>query len=151
MNVFEDTLKHIDLVRLLLKTFARQLQKRGDEHDLSKLESPEREMYKIFRPKLDTLDIQSAEYKQSLAEMGEGLRHHYAENRHHPEHFANGIRGMNLIDLCEMVCDWSAAASRKGQKVNMAWASQRFGIDKDDMLYAVIANTIDAIERGEYE
>lgn len=44
--------------------------------------------------------------------MGEGLQHHYAVNRHHPEHHADGIHGMNLIDLVEMLADWKAATLR---------------------------------------
>jgi hypothetical protein len=44
--------------------------------------------------------------------MGEALKHHYAANSHHPEHYENGIAGMSLLDLIEMVCDWKAATER---------------------------------------
>ena len=36
----------------------------------------------------------------------EVFKMHYANNRHHPEHFKNGIEDMNLIDIIEMLCDW---------------------------------------------
>jgi hypothetical protein len=44
--------------------------------------------------------------------MGIALDHHYKTNRHHPEHFENGIMGMTVIDLCEMLADWKAATLR---------------------------------------
>jgi len=44
--------------------------------------------------------------------MGVGLQHHYENNSHHPEHFVNGITGMSLLDLLEMLCDWKAASLR---------------------------------------
>jgi len=47
-----------------------------------------------------------------LADMGEGLQHHYAVNDHHPEHFDNGIRDMGLVQLTEMLADWKAATMR---------------------------------------
>ena len=47
-----------------------------------------------------------------MAELGPALAHHYAANRHHPEHFANGVDGMNLFDVIEMLMDWKAATER---------------------------------------
>jgi hypothetical protein len=44
--------------------------------------------------------------------MGDGLRHHYDHNRHHPEHFSDGVNGMTLVDLIEMLADWKAATER---------------------------------------
>jgi hypothetical protein len=44
--------------------------------------------------------------------MGVGLEHHYAVNDHHPEHFAEGIHGMDLLQLIEMLADWKAATMR---------------------------------------
>jgi hypothetical protein len=44
--------------------------------------------------------------------MGEALQHHYEVNRHHPEHFPNGIDDMNLLDVIEMLADWKAATLR---------------------------------------
>jgi len=44
--------------------------------------------------------------------MQVALDHHYENNRHHPDHFKNGIQDMNLVDLIEMICDWKAATLR---------------------------------------
>ena len=50
----------------------------------------------------------SPEYREARP----GLAHHYAHNSHHPEHYENGIAGMDLLDLVEMFCDWKAASER---------------------------------------
>ena len=144
MNVMEDTQQHIDWVEKLLLKVAAHITMRAGDHDKSKLETPEKEMYETWRPKLDAISVESAEYRDALVKMGPALNHHYEVNRHHPEHFENGIAGMNLIDLLEMTCDWVAAAGRSGKKVNPEWAQKRFGIESQ--LLSVIMNTI-----GEFE
>jgi hypothetical protein len=143
MNVEEDTKRHIERVRSLLCWCASELEVRADLHDASKLRSPEREMYEVWRPKLDSMNINSPEYQEALKQMGEGLTHHYQENRHHPEHFSEGLAGMTLVDVLEMVCDWKAAAERKGQAVDMEWASRRFGFEAE--LYCIIENTVEML------
>lgn len=110
-----DTLNHIRLVAFYLNAFASQINARGIFHDASKLESPEKELFDEFRPKLDTFTYGSDEYKTAVAQMGEGIRHHYAVNSHHPEHYEDGIEGMDLLDLVEMFCDWKAASERNGK------------------------------------
>src|SRR3990167_9483910 len=106
------TMQHIRQVGLFLNRFARALLDRADIHDQSKLASPEVELFTEFTPKLATCTYGSAEYEGFRKAMGEALLHHYAKNRHHPEHFPEGIDGMSLIDLVEMLCDWKAATMR---------------------------------------
>ena len=107
-----ETLEHIREVQGLLGDVVIQLLQRSAEHDRSKLESPEVEVFDEFTPKLRTSTYGSDEYKGFLEGMGEGLQHHYAVNRHHPEHFENGTLDMNLIDVIEMLADWKAATLR---------------------------------------
>ena len=58
------------------------------------------------------------------------LDHHYARNSHHPEHYENGVNGMDLFDVLEMVCDWKAASERgEESSINLKAACDRFGID----------------------
>ncbi len=40
------------------------------------------------------------------------MAHHYANNSHHPEHYANGVDDYDLFDLLEMFMDWKAATER---------------------------------------
>jgi hypothetical protein len=110
-----ETLKHIELVMQLLETMKHELSRRQFSHDRSKLESPEMEMFEQFTHRLAGMTYGSDEYKECLEEMKRlALGHHYENNRHHPEHYPNGIEGMNLIDMVEMVCDWQAASKRHG-------------------------------------
>lgn len=107
-----DTYAHIAEVRGRLLNVAVMLIRRAHEHDASKLVSPEVEVFDEFTPKLKGSTYGSDEYREFLAGMGEGLRHHYAHNRHHPEHHAEGVAGMNLLDVIEMLADWKAATLR---------------------------------------
>lgn len=107
-----DTFRHIERVRNLLNLCIAKILERGELHDQSKLDSPEVELFTEFTPKLAATEYDSDEYKQYKSEMQVALEHHYAKNRHHPEHHKNGIEDMNLIDLLEMFCDWKAASER---------------------------------------
>ena len=107
-----DTYAHIAVVRGYLLKIATDLTYRGHDHDLSKLEEPERSTFDEYTPKLRESTYGSDEYKAFLEGMGEGLKHHYAHNRHHPEHFKNGVADMNLLDVIEMLADWKAATLR---------------------------------------
>lgn len=106
------TMRHIELVRNLLNQVVQDLLSRGEKHDQSKLESPEVELFTKYTAELAGLTYGSAEYIASLKNLKPALDHHYANNRHHPEHFKDGINDMNLIDLIEMFCDWKAASMR---------------------------------------
>src|SRR3954462_12534436 len=92
-----DTYAHIATVREYLLKVAHLLTMRGHDHDLSKLEEPEKSVFDAVTPKLRKLSYNSSEYKAFLAEMGEALTHHYQVNDHHPEHFEHGIKGMDLL------------------------------------------------------
>jgi hypothetical protein len=75
--------------------------------------SPEVRVFDEFTPKLKTSTYGSDEYEGYLEAMGDGLKHHYAYNRHHPEFFSgDGVDGMALVDLIEMLPDWKAATER---------------------------------------
>lgn len=124
------TWEHIHQVGALLMQCAVDLQMRAMMHDLSKLEDPELAVFDEYTPKLRELTYGSDEYKAALEGMGDGLRHHYAENRHHPEHWPNGIADMSLLDLLEMLCDWVAATMRHNDgdiKASIKQNAERFG------------------------
>lgn len=107
-----DTLRHIRRVQQLLGIMARDLMVRGEVHDDSKLGPEEKPLFDEMTPLLKTLTYGSDDYKASLEKLGLALKHHYAANSHHPEHFENGVAGMNLLDVVEMLCDWKAASER---------------------------------------
>lgn len=138
-----DTLKHSLRVGALMGQAVNELVTRSTEHDLSKTQPPELEIFNEFTPKLKTATYGSEEYKGFLAAMGEALRHHYANNRHHPEHFgARGIEGMTLVDLIEMLADWKAATERHDDgdlAKSLEIQKERFGISAQ--LAEILRNT----------
>jgi len=137
-----DTQAHIRRVIYLNYCFCGFLAKQVCEHDRSKLRDPEKAIFDEFTPKLKHSTYGSDEYKQFLADMQMGLKHHYAENRHHPEHFENGIRDMTLIDIVEMLLDWKAASERHGDGDlfrSIELNQGRFGYSDD--LKMILANT----------
>lgn len=138
-----DTYEHIGEVRRLLLDAAGDLLRRAHEHDQSKLVDPELSMFNIYRPKLDEVEHDSPEYHEHLAKMGEALQHHYEHNSHHPEHYENGVQGMTLLDLLEMLCDWIAASGRKGDPLEpyiTDGARKRFGYG--DEIERLLLNTL---------
>lgn len=107
-----DTIKHIRRVSELLMDASIELLKRANEHDKSKLESPEKELFDEFTPKLKNCTYGSDEYKEFLKGLKIALDHHYTNNSHHPEFYENGVNGFDLFDLLEMFFDWKAATER---------------------------------------
>lgn len=107
-----DTLLHIKRVSQLLTEASIELIRRANVHDNSKLNSPEKEFFDEYTPKLAGCTYGSEEYKQFLSELKIGLDHHYKNNSHHPEHYEKGVDGMDLFDLIEMFFDWKAASER---------------------------------------
>lgn len=108
----KDTERHIEKVRGYLDRFAEALISRGEYHDSSKLTGIQKACFDENTPKLKTLTYGSKEYKKCLDDMNQALEEHYSYESHHPEHFKNGISGMNLLDLVEMFLDWMAATER---------------------------------------
>lgn len=108
-----ETRRHISQVRALLNDIVLCLLRRGDNHDATKLESPEVEGFVEYTPMLAKAQYDSPEYQEALKGLAPVLAHHYAHSRHHTEHFKNGINDMNLVDLVEMFADWKAATLRQ--------------------------------------
>jgi hypothetical protein len=137
-----DTQHHIRRVQTVLDTFARRLHDRGVAHDRSKLENPEKAAFDRLRPRLKRVTYGSPEYMASLGQLSDALAHHYAHNAHHPEHFADGIRGMSLLDIVEMLMDWKAASERHADgDIDMSIAKNQVRFGYSDELRAILRNT----------
>lgn len=100
-------------MREYIQQFIIKIYSRALEHDRAKLEDPELDVFTEYTPKLSEVTYESPEYRECLEKMNGALQHHYAQYRHHPEHFDHGINDMNLIDIVEMFCDWKAASERQ--------------------------------------
>lgn len=137
-----DTLLHIKRVSQLLNEAAIILIKRGNNHDNSKLNKPEKAYFDKFTPLLKNLDYDSNVYKESLNELRVALDHHYANNSHHPQYYENGVNGFDLFDLVEMFMDWKAATERtKGGDIfkSIEINKERFNIS--DQIVNIFKNT----------
>ncbi len=142
-----DTLDHIESVRNNIRKCIGQLFIRIENHDKSKLESPEKEIFDEYTPKLRDTTYDSDEYREYLKGMKIGLDHHYANNSHHPEFYGDGIKGMSLIDIVEMLCDWKSASERHtdGDILSSIEKNQkRFGYSDD--LKQILINTVKVLE-----
>lgn len=145
----ESTLEHINKVKELLNLVALEFTQRGVRHDASKLVDPEKEHFDRETPLLAGLTFNTPEYLESCKRMKPALDHHYANNSHHPQHYENGINGMDLFDVMEMLYDWKASTERgkdgdimKSIGIN----AERFGISKQ--LRQILTNTIERYNYG---
>lgn len=140
-----DTLRHSLRVGELLGHAITELVRRSTRHDLSKTEPPEREAFDEYTPRLKTLTYGTDEYRATLQQMRPAVEHHYRVNAHHPEHFGDqGVAGMTLIDVMEMLADWKAAGERHGDndiglRASLDIQRERFGLS--DQLHAILLNT----------
>ena len=138
----QDTLDHIHAVRMCLDLCVTDIQFRQRHHDESKLYDPEKAVFDEYTPKLKGSTYGSEEYEAFRLAMKPALDHHYANNSHHPEFFPDGIRGMSLLDVLEMLCDWKAATTRHADgdlRKSIEINQKRFGYG--DELKALLLNT----------
>jgi len=147
-----DTTVHKLHVARFMSSIAGRLLWRAVVHDLSKYGKTEREIYARVTPLFKEHPYGSEGYKDVVAQLGPALEHHYAANRHHPEHFSvrkdtadTGMGHMNVIDAVEMLCDWKAASMRRK---NVDFLEQLKEQRKDrDCEYRSIADLRKVLER----
>lgn len=140
-----DTLTHIERVQTLIQTAISNLALRATVHDLSKLQEPEKSAFDRLKAlSLSGMAYGSEEYRACLRKEKPAIEHHYKANSHHPEFFQNGVDGMSLFDLVEMLMDWKAATERMKDGGDIHASLQhnigRFKIEPQ--LASILANTI---------
>ena len=117
----KDTTEHINRVEELLNLCADEIKWRGTIHDASG----------------------SDEYEEALKRLGVALKHHYANNSHHPEHYENGVDGMNLFDVMEMLMDWKAATERHADgDIHKSLIHNKDRFKMSPQLVSIFENTI---------
>lgn len=150
-NIIKDThafdtvksiLKHRETVKSRLLFLADELYNRAHHHDDSKLQDPEIK-WLIEMDKEPRYPYGSPEYFDKMKRWDKFFKHHYELNRHHPDHFHDGINGMNLADLCEYIVD--IISYFKELHVNEALdtvnkQADRFGLD--EQLIQILKNTL---------
>lgn len=142
LNHDSATLKHINEVRANLWQLITELDKRAQEHDASKFQEPERSIYAANLPKLGKTVYGSPEYKALMEESRVAIDHHYSKNRHHAEHWPNGVDDMDLIDIVEMLSDWAAASKRnKNGNIHRSIAVNTERYNLPPMMVKILTNT----------
>ena len=138
-----ETLKHISCVRDNIWLMVLELLNRAKNHDKSKLESPEREIFGEHADELAKVEYGTDEYKKLLEKVRPAIEHHYAVNTHHPEHFKNGVNDFDLLDLTEMLCDWVAATKRnKNGNIHRSIEVNTEKYNLPPMLVNILNNTV---------
>ena len=144
----KETLYHIRRVAGLLHIVCKGLLDRADKHDKTKIRYPEKAVFDKFTEKLNTTTYGDDKYKEYLDEMLPALKDHYAANSHHPEHYENGIDGMDLLDIVEMFCDWKAASERhEDGDLYKSIQHNRKRFKMSDQLVKIFKNTIKSMHR----
>lgn len=141
------TRKHMQRVSALMGEAACEIIRRAAAHDLSKLQPVEIEPLQKVQDIIDAegqAPYNSEEYKRRAGMLGSMLTNHYANNSHHPEHYSNGVDGMDLFDIVEMFFDWKAASERgEESSMNIGSACKRFNVAPQ--LEAIFRNTADRL------
>lgn len=143
-----DTTAHIERVQELIQSAISNLANRAVKHDLSKLLEPEKGMFDACTIELRSIAYGTPEYREALKELGPALRHHYDHNAHHPEHYPNGVQGMSLFDIIEMLMDWKAATERmkNGGDIYYSLSVNRERFALSPQLESILLNTIEEMQ-----
>ncbi len=138
-----DTQDHIGRVQVRIQEIVHRLTIRAVHHDLSKLAEPEKSLLDKLGTQTNLPPYGSTEERARFDALAEFRKYHYATNDHHPEHTDQGFRGMSLLSLIEMLCDWDAAGARHVSgdiQHSLEFNQKRFDIS--DELFAILENTV---------
>jgi hypothetical protein len=151
------TKRHIDLVKKNMNIFAEELSdfdkdeliKRGEEHDKSKYENPERDPYVFisweYKCKNDDKPFDVSDEMRDKMDKASNI--HIKKNSHHPEYHCEkeldlinkkdrddppeemiDSTKMPDIDIVEMVADWMAMSEEKGEDSPIDWAKKNVNV-----------------------
>lgn len=112
VRYLQETRCHVRSVQLYLSEFSEELYRRGILHDNSKFYEPELTGFSENIDNVPNIVYGSEEHSSKLLEMKPIIDVHHEENRHHPEHWDNGVDDMSLSDIIEMLIDWKCASQR---------------------------------------
>lgn len=126
--------------------FIQVLQNRSLSHDDSKFGPEEFPVYASMIDEFAKHKFGTDGYIKAKEAISEATKHHFAFNRHHPEYHTNGIDGMDLLDIIEMLADWKAATlnhpDAPGDMVkSLDYAVKKYNISPQ--LATILLNTIE--------
>jgi hypothetical protein len=134
---------HRDRVAKYLTPIIQDLQQRAVNHDDSKFGDDELIEYASAHEEFDTTPFGTPEYLAIKERIKPAIDRHFKRNRHHPEYHRDGIKGMDLIDLVEMLCDWRSATKNHDvgstMEKSIDFAVRKYSIGPE--LEAILRNT----------
>lgn len=147
------TNRHIELVTKNLEKFQgfreltfNELKMRGITHDKSKFSPSEQEAYTClnwsYYCKCNNIPFELTPVFDEV--ISSGLKLHARINRHHPEAHSD-VNQMSLLDLVEMIADWTAIAQENGRTSCLPWALENldkkwsFSPEKKSLIFEIIA------------
>jgi hypothetical protein len=147
MTSEKETLEHKQMVSHYMNLIIRDLIYRAEHHDDSKLGPDEVPYFDEHTETIKDITYNSAKDHETLAKLKPALDHHYTNNRHHPQHFPNGIRDMNLVDVVEMLCDWKASSLRhRDGNILKSLTENQKKFDYSTELEQILENTVQLFE-----
>jgi len=147
-DYMNETKLHIKKVQVYMLYVTDELERRARCHDASKLCDPEKSIFIENTPNYKRVTYGTKAYREHLSRVQKAIDHHYAHNSHHPEHYPDGIRGMNLLDVVEMFVDWFAVSEQNHNDLNkvIKLNKQRFGYSDD--LEQILLNTVPLLKKN---
>ena len=113
------------------------------DHDDSKLKEDELPKYASAQKDFAVTPFGTPEYQKIKDKIMPTIQEHYRKNSHHPEHYENGLAGMDLVDIIEMLCDWKSATKNhdvgSSMKKSIEFAIKKYKISTD--LASILYNT----------
>lgn len=149
-DYLKDTDQHIGLVQGWMRRAWNRLEIQLLTHDASKYKREEAEIYAVVTPEFAKYEYGTPEHKAVGDKLGPAWQHHLENNPHHPEFHENGVDGMDLLYVIEMLCDWKAASMRNPNQDFKK--SLQLNMDKKKVspqLQSIMLNT--AIRLGMFE
>ena len=140
-----NVMNHRAILMKYAHNFIVRLLNRVNTHDDSKLREPE---LSLFSSNAREFYEGKTYYDESYIELKKSveiaIQNHYAHNRHHPEHFEDGINDMNILDILEMLLDWIASNDKYDNNIEnvvemLAIQKERFHIS--DQLHGILILT----------
>lgn len=131
-------LQHINII-------IQDLIKRAEEHDMSKFSESEFAGLIAAHEDIQAHPFGTPEHEEARKKHSTVFNSHYKENRHHPEHFENGVEGMTLVDLIEMLCDWKSSSMRTSEgsiENSIKSAAEKYNIEPQ--LLKILENTAES-------
>lgn len=142
-SFIKSVLTHRAVVKHCMNKVIDNLEEGAEDHDMSKLD---KKLDLWTEATLPNAKVDSPEYEEGLRRTEYVRILHYGNNDHHPEHYRDGIYGMSLMSLMEMLADWKASSMRSDMKSldeSLEYFKERF--EMDSTMYGILQNTIDEL------